>query len=394
MPKAVRKQSVCPNCHHPLDEVQDNFCPRCGQENTTRVVSFGAMVAEVVGDFFSWDSRWFQTAIPFLFKPGHLTNEFLAGRRMRYMPPLRLYFFISLICFSILAYYATRENAGSEQKERALKQTQADSIRREVLRQLPSEIPPERRAEIQNALEKLSLEDPVPLLDDDNDTTRQQQRNKPRIHIGPKKKDADPVVVNVGDDKDKESKSDKDDKDKEERDNEGEWDKLAHLADNPALSEQQILDSLHWENTFWNRMKVDRAIRFKQADQKDFINELWDHAPLFMFLLLPFVALILKLLYVRRKRLYIEHVIFLLHFQAFAYLLIAIDLIISSEFPHLEPNAVIIPVILLYLWLAMRRVYKQGWFRTSVKMFSFLMLYCFVFAFMAVLGVVMALATF
>ena len=388
MPKAARKQPFCPNCQHPLDEAQDNFCRRCGQENTTRVVSFGAMVAEVVGDFFSWDSRWFQTAIPFLFKPGHLTNEFLVGRRMRYMPPLRLYFFVSLICFSILAYYATRENVGSEQKERVLKQTQADSIRREVLRQLPPEIPIERRTEIQRALEKLSLEDPVPLLDDDKDTSRKQPKNKPRIHIGPKKKDVAPVVVNLGDDK-KET-----DKKNDREDDEGEWDELARLADNPALSEQQILDSLSWENTFWNRMKVDRAVRFKQADQKDFINELWEHAPLFMFLLLPFVALILKMLYVRRKRLYIEHVIFLLHFQAFAYLLIAIDLVISSEFPHLEPNAVIVPLILLYLWVAMRRVYKQGWIRTSLKMFSFLMLYCFVFAFMAVFGVVMALATF
>jgi RNA polymerase subunit RPABC4/transcription elongation factor Spt4 len=78
MPKGVRKVPRCQNCDYPL-EPDFNFCPRCSQHNSDKLTSFWRLVVEVVSDFFSYDSRFVKTIFPFLFKPGFLTNEFVAG---------------------------------------------------------------------------------------------------------------------------------------------------------------------------------------------------------------------------------------------------------------------------------------------------------------------------
>ena len=49
------------------------------------------------------DSRIFRTLWPLLVKPGFLTNEYLAGRRVRYVTPFRLYFFLSIVAFLVIA---------------------------------------------------------------------------------------------------------------------------------------------------------------------------------------------------------------------------------------------------------------------------------------------------
>jgi hypothetical protein len=90
-----------------------------------------------------------------------------------------------------------------------------------------------------------------------------------------------------------------------------------------------------------------------------------EETPKVMFVLLPVFALMLKLLYFRRARFYIEHFVFALHFHAFAYVLFSIALIIGSGWVFLIP-AIVLPV---YLLLAMRRAYAQGWIRTVIKWF-------------------------
>ena len=89
-----------------------------------------------------------------------------------------------------------------------------------------------------------------------------------------------------------------------------------------------------------------------------------ESTPKVMFLILPIYALLLKLLYARRKRLYVEHFIFALHLHAFAFLLFFISLALR-EVPYSG--------LLVWLWLpvytllAMKHVYGQGWFKTTLK---------------------------
>ncbi|NIR48263.1 DUF3667 domain-containing protein [candidate division KSB1 bacterium] len=60
-------------------------------------------MSEFLGDVFTFDSRFFRTFVPLIAKPGFLTVRFNAGQRVRYVPPLRLYLFVSVIFFFTLA---------------------------------------------------------------------------------------------------------------------------------------------------------------------------------------------------------------------------------------------------------------------------------------------------
>lgn len=92
----------CLNCDHPLKE-GDRFCRACGQEVRETSESFGMFVRHFLNDYFTFDSKIVRSFGPLLFKPGFLTSEFLVGRRVRYIPPLRMYIFISIVFFLMLS---------------------------------------------------------------------------------------------------------------------------------------------------------------------------------------------------------------------------------------------------------------------------------------------------
>ncbi|HTE18895.1 MAG TPA: hypothetical protein VK689_11025, partial [Armatimonadota bacterium] len=88
-----------------------------------------------------------------------------------------------------------------------------------------------------------------------------------------------------------------------------------------------------------------------------------DNAPTGIFLMMPLFALILKLLYARRKRFYVEHFVFALHVHSFAFLLLTVMMVLKWEWL----NALLSLWFIVALYIAMKRVYGQGWFKTLVK---------------------------
>ncbi len=91
----------CLNCGTPTGDT-DNFCPRCGQENQNETVGLRPLVSDVLAEMASWDSKLVRTVIPLLLKPGALTVEYNAGRRVRYLSPLKMYLVISALFFLAL----------------------------------------------------------------------------------------------------------------------------------------------------------------------------------------------------------------------------------------------------------------------------------------------------
>jgi hypothetical protein len=92
--------AVCPNCGF---AASGHFCSNCGQKNAHSIHSVRHFIAEATEDLTHADSRVWGTIGALLFKPGFLTTEFLAGRRMKYLPPIRLYLVMSVLFFLILA---------------------------------------------------------------------------------------------------------------------------------------------------------------------------------------------------------------------------------------------------------------------------------------------------
>src|ERR1700748_2921392 len=93
----------CENCGA---ELQGHWCAQCGQPAIEYRRSFRYVVADLLNEFLNWDSKFFTTIALLVLKPWRLTNEFLAGKRVRYVNPLRLYLLASILFFFAVNYGA------------------------------------------------------------------------------------------------------------------------------------------------------------------------------------------------------------------------------------------------------------------------------------------------
>src|SRR5881394_4455534 len=132
----------CENCGA---ELQGHWCAKCGQPAIDYRRSFRHVLADLLNEFLNWDSKFFATIGLLLARPWKLTNEFLAGHRVRYVHPLRLYLLASILFF-FAANYAIKsahfEPINLSPENRA-------EIRDELQRE---NLPPEVRAKIEAAL--------------------------------------------------------------------------------------------------------------------------------------------------------------------------------------------------------------------------------------------------
>src|SRR6266478_2756089 len=120
----------CENCGA---ELQGHWCAKCGQPAIDYRRSFRHVIADLLNEFLNWDSKFFATIGLLLVRPWKLTNQFLAGHRVRYVHPLRLYLLASILFFFAVNY--------------AIKSAHFD----------PSKITSKDRAEIEAALEARNL---------------------------------------------------------------------------------------------------------------------------------------------------------------------------------------------------------------------------------------------
>ena len=98
---ATRSDSICLNCDH--QDVAERFCPRCGQENVDTHQSFRHLTFHIVEDLTHYDGNVWRTVKNLLFHPARLTKIYLAGKRKKFVPPVKLYIFISFLTFFLVA---------------------------------------------------------------------------------------------------------------------------------------------------------------------------------------------------------------------------------------------------------------------------------------------------
>src|SRR5213083_2511987 len=141
----------CENCGA---ELQGHWCAQCGQAAIEYRRSFRYVVADLLNEFLNWDSKFFATIALLILKPWRLTNEFLAGKRVRYVHPLRLYLLASILFFFAVNYGARDlrfESGKLSPKDRA--ELEAD-LKRE-------DLPPAAREKLEELLQD-SSPSPVP----------------------------------------------------------------------------------------------------------------------------------------------------------------------------------------------------------------------------------------
>ena len=120
--------------------------------------------------------------------------------------------------------------------------------------------------------------------------------------------------------------------------------------------------------------------------------------PIALLVLLPIMAFVLKLLYPLSRRYYVEHLLFFIHFHAFLFVLITLQILWTRliVLVGLHEAIAVLPVVAtsfyvpVYLYKSMRRVYGQGHLWTSAKFVALAATYLFMLAVMIAAALVFA----
>ena len=337
----------CLNCGA---AVTGQYCGQCGQRATTRLISLWELVSDAFGDLCELDSRLWRTMLPLLVRPGHLTRDYLQGRRARYMPPFRMYLVLSLLFFLIaffdphdqlaIFYETPAETAAVDDLEKAARRQEA----RETLEALVAE----------GVLDESVLAPDGPLGD-----------IAPEIDSGTAAPDgADPPGLSV-----------------RYNDDEAE-----------CLSVSGEFDSAPaWFKRRFSKERIEQVCeRVKAAGAAGVAKEVLDNMPIALLVLLPIMAFVLKLMYPLSRRYYVEHLLFFVHFHAFLFVLITLQVLWTRLISLIGLNEAIavLPVVAtsfyvpVYLYKSMRRVYGQGHLWTTLKLVALTGTYLFMLTIM------------
>ena len=99
-PHSLAASNPCLNCG---TNVQLEYCPECGQRTIDPDPTLKEFLHELAEEFLHWDGKLLSTFRMLVMKPGALTCEYLAGRRVRFISPLRVYLTCSLLFFFVSA---------------------------------------------------------------------------------------------------------------------------------------------------------------------------------------------------------------------------------------------------------------------------------------------------
>ncbi|RLQ23305.1 DUF3667 domain-containing protein [Seongchinamella sediminis] len=107
-----KEGQYCRNCRA---RIIGEYCSECGQREGRADKRFLDLAGDLLGDVLDMDSRFWRTLGYLVFRPGFLSAEFMAGRRARYLPPLRLYLVISFIVFLVVSLNSAQLQGGESQ---------------------------------------------------------------------------------------------------------------------------------------------------------------------------------------------------------------------------------------------------------------------------------------
>jgi len=328
----------CQNCGA---ELTGPHCAQCGQAAIDYRRSFRHVIVDVLDSFLNWDSKFFATIGLLIVKPWRLTNEFLAGKRVRYLHPLRLYLLASILFFFAVNYGAKglRLEPGkiSEKNRTAIAAAVAEK-RDEIEAEFDKEnLSTEERKKAQDALDYLTKPSPAA-------TAAAEQQPSPTIT--PTASPSEPGKRTYG-----------------------------AVDERPFL----VFDADTKSSTPFERWLETRA-KEKMGEHGTkmglFIATLFSNLPYMMLCCIPLFAFVLKVLYIRRHIFYIDHLIYALHIHTFLYTGVMLIVLATMGLNRIAPPALAGWIIAL-LWilfvvqifLSIRRVYRQGWFMSTLKFF-------------------------
>jgi hypothetical protein len=319
----------CLNCES-VNALQAIHCHACGQKFNDNFLNIKELINDFFGSIFNLDSRVYQT-IKMIFVPGYLTKAYVSGKRHSFISPIRLFLVSLIFTFTLIALTLDTDN---------FKMYYINMVQDNY------------KAELLEMCDSISLElnwDRQELID--LDTFKLKLFGKSA---------------------------------KSTRDTFPSWDvtffNMVNIrefgisnSDALRLPAREIFKKYNVTRKT-DKLIVGQALKITQnpgaALRFAVSNLVWG-----VFLVTIFTALFLKLLYIRRKRYYVEHLVLLMHHHSFAFFIVSFFYLIPSlllpenyEIPGIV-ILIAISLIFLYIVSSLKIFYQQGWLKTLVKFF-------------------------
>jgi hypothetical protein len=341
----------CANC---TSSLLGPYCAVCGQPTDTHRRSVHGLVNDFVVDVVNFDSRILRTARALLFEPGELPRAFRQGRTQPFVPAIRLYLFVSLIFFVLLSF------------------THIALFQMEVTATPTKVVWVDGKSFIAN-----------PAYDKDEDDPDVRRVMKPMIPIS---KD---IALKPG----------------------GVWNystnphffarmgiyhsKLSPQARDALLSGPAGVSTAPKAARDWLERNIYDNMAKIAADPAALNTPITNWLPRALFLLLPLYALLLGLFHIRRRDDFylVDHLVFSLSIHTFTFVALMGAVLLAQVLDGETVAWIVFGVLSLYIFLAMKRFYEQGWVMTTVKFVFISGIYTTCFLFPALLTI-LALSVF
>ena len=330
-----RKEKDCLNCGA---TVQGRYCHVCGQENVEPKETFWYMVTHFFNDITHFDGSFFVTLKDLLFKPGFLSREYMKGRRASYLHPVRMYVFTSAIFF--LLFFSLVKSKDAIEIKNAEKPLDAKQRADYII-------------SLQNKLKKdtanILLKERITLFKDTSRPLTVKDIFETETNQG--------LNLTFGG--------------------------KAYKTFREYDSIQQTLPPSERDGWFLRRI-IKKGIDINNKyheNPSEALNKLGEsilhRLPYMLFVSLPLFALILRLVYIRRKWrrefYFADHGVFTIHLYIFSFILLMLVFGLNSlqRFTGWSFIGVLIFILfvglLFYLYKAMRKFYGQGRVKTFLK---------------------------
>jgi hypothetical protein len=376
---AASSGTPCANCGAPM---LGPYCYACGQPKKGLIRHLASVMSDVLDTVFNIDSRVFHTLVPLYFRPGYLTLEYFAGRRVRYVTPFRLFFFLSLVAFlAIQASFDLDDSntnfvTGGDVVHIASNATSIETAATadEVDQRLAAAVTGLEAARKSVGPASGTTTAAATDADADRDAARDvigQTEDSLRKEAWARKtwiKARDQALA-AG----KPPPPDPGGNDHLTWFDGSVWDPAAHPL-HVAWAPDAVND---WFDTLAHHMH-DNLLAAKHNPQRA-IAGLFSVLPQTLVVLMPLFAVLLKVFYLFKRRLYMEHLIVALHSHAFIVLSLLVVCVVGWLQDWTAPHASWVATGLgyavmaawiwlpVYLFVMQKRVYRQGWLMTLLK---------------------------
>ena len=352
--KGVRHHPMdtCLNCHIKLEK-GDFFCSNCGQKVHNSKLTVWSLLGEFFGSLFNIDNGIYRSlvALPI---PGFLSKQFMTGKRKSYLNPIRFFLIALIIHIAVLSNLVPIEDVN-----------RASALYLEKIGQ----------SKLQTKY--YAVKDSLSNIYQGCDIDSIERIIFADIDIG--QDSITPVDIN---DEDFPLK--------------GVFNKSLtfHRGDMYELSVDEFLEKYeadsYWERIFMTQMirtvrDPSGAIRFGMG------NLIWS-----VLFAIIFTGFLMKLLYVRRNRYYVEHLIVLFNIHSFAFLLASLAftyVAVTQNFTSPVDDIAYL-IIVLFFFLSIKFYYQQGWFKSLIKFFLTAWVYLILLLLMVFLVTIVSLFFF